>query len=431
MKQKLGVTLFEDQLVRYYLTGDNGKFFAELTNTFDITIFTNSQLVEFIKRFLNQNSFEKTQVIVFNAIPDNGLARLCGFFLHWSLPSGTTRVKLNRQPRIKRLIGRIVLRRLSNSLTLRATARYLYHRSFSRRCLKSRFQGVPKQLDAIFITSLTNNYEDVRVAHYFSRFERVATVGTIRSWDNLTSHGCLRLIPNKFLSHSPFTDEKFTNLQLLHSSLVSQWRVPAYGGEAILRRDRMKQIDTRKKFVTYASMGLTTNPDDKNFIEWLVDFWDGMPESSELTILQHPKFSFDIQSKKSNIKIKKFGYLDSSLQEYYEFLRSQHFVLCGGTSVILDCLFTSTPAVLIGFEIVKQPHWSSALRYLDSIDHTRELISHAKLSIANSKEQLEAILNGTSVPSGAYEGAGYFLGNTDIDVAKTLVRTIERTFTRN
>jgi len=426
LKLKLGVTLFEDQLVRYYLTGDNGKFFAELTNTFNITIFTNWQLVEFIKGFLSQNGFEETQIIVFEAIPDNGLARLCGFFLHWSLPSGTTRVKLNRQPRFKRLVGRIVLRRLSNSLILRATARYLYHRSFSRRCLKSRFQGVPTQLDAIFITSLTNNYEDVRVAHYFSRFERVATVGTIRSWDNLTSHGCLRFIPNKFLSHSPFIDEKFTELQLLDGSLISQWRVPAYAAEEMLDGSRKKQIKAAKRFVTYASMGLTTNPDDKNFIEWLVNFWGGMPESSELTILQHPKFSFDIQNKKSNIKIKKFSYLNSTLEEYYKFLRSQHFVICGGTSVILDCLFTATPAVLIRFEIVKQPYWNSALRYFDSIDHTRELISHTKLCIANSKNQLETILKGVSVPQNSREEAEFFLGNTGINAAETLVLAVKR-----
>jgi hypothetical protein len=54
MRSKLGITFFEDQIVRYYLTGDGGRFFGRIAETFELVIFTNLPLAKFIKESLGQ-----------------------------------------------------------------------------------------------------------------------------------------------------------------------------------------------------------------------------------------------------------------------------------------------------------------------------------------------------------------------------------------
>jgi hypothetical protein len=116
--------------------------------------------------------------------------------------------------------------------------------------------------------------------------------------------------------------------------------------------------------------------------------------------------------------------LDSRLEEYYEFLSSQDIVVCGGTSVVLDCLFTKTPMVLVNFEIVRQPYWISALRYFDSIDHTKDLFSRFNFTIANNPTQLIELLISKQVKQIELEDYTYFLGNTGVDAAGSLINIL-------
>jgi len=171
-------------------------------------------------------------------------------------------------------------------------------------------------------------------------------------------------------------------------------------------------------------MGLTTNPDDKNLVDWLVGKWHLMPKHFELNILQHPKFSFHVETELANINVRKFDYLDSGLDEYYMFLSSQDLVICGGTSVILDCLFTKVPVIVTNFEIEKQSYWYSSLRYFDYYDHTRELFSRFEFSFANSGEQLVELLRARKLPQLEETEFGYFIGDSGTDPAKSLIDAI-------
>jgi 5'(3')-deoxyribonucleotidase len=332
-------------------------------------------------------------------------------------------VKLKRKSWFLSFFASFVYNSLNRFVTLRTLARFLYQESFSKSILKSHFDNEPMKLDALFVTSLTNNYEDIRIATYYRRFKKTTVIGTIRSWDNLTSHGCLRFIPDIFLSHSEFTTQCFIEIQNLDQSLIYQWRVPAYERLVNYLYNGKSSSSRKRQHFTYASMGLATNPDDKNVIEWLINTWKTMPDHFELTILQHPKFAIDVTESR-NVKVRRFDYLDSRLEEYYEFLSSQDIVVCGGTSVVLDCLFTKTPMVLVNFEIVRQPYWISALRYFDSIDHTKDLFSRFNFTIANNPTQLIELLISKQVKQIELEDYTYFLGNTGVDAAGSLINIL-------
>lgn len=167
---------------------------------------------------------------------------------------------------------------------------------------------------------------------------------------------------------------------------------PAYSttNEKLLE---LRQIKSKSKEIriTYASMAGTSR-DDANFIRWLCAAWNEMPSNYKLTILSHPKFLVGPEVVPSKFDFISFDFTTSKLESYYSFLQEQDLVLCGGTSVILDCAFTQTPIVLINFEIQKQTHWFSALRYFDTILHSCAIFSSFDYTYANTKENLIDLL---------------------------------------
>jgi len=432
MKQRLGVTLFEDQIARYFLGGNEEDFFVTLAKSFDLVIFTNSKLLDFIESRFDELEIDCEIVIEFKIIPDRGLTRVVGFLLHSMLSSESVLVEQNRKKFPARCVAKFVRTVFGRALLLRNFLRFVHKYSIPQKTFESSFQKAPPPLAFLFVTSLTNNYEDVRVGTYYKRFTQTKLIGTVRSWDNLTSHGSLRLVPDLFLSHSDFMTAKYVKVQQLDQSRLYAWQVPAYRSSLNPREGKRTNIGKSKIKVVYACMGLSTNPDDKNMAEWLISIFSQKASTIDFTILQHPKFLIDIQDSSETVCIKKFDYMHDSLADYYEFLCNQDLVLCGGTSVILDCLFTGTPIILLNFEISKQDFWYSSLRYFDMIEHTRDLFIKYPLPIANSKTGLLSLISELSelkIESlNNVSGFEHFLGNRDVNAGEVLVKAIEIRF---
>ena len=57
-----------------------------------------------------------------------------------------------------------------------------------------------KNYDLILTLSLTDDIDTLLVG--FGKKHGIKTIGTVRSWDNLSSHGLLRVKPDSFYSHS-------------------------------------------------------------------------------------------------------------------------------------------------------------------------------------------------------------------------------------
>ena len=141
-------------------------------------------------------------------------------------------------------------------------------------------------------------------------------------------------------------------------------------------------------------MGTVVNPDDRNFVEWLVNIWKEMPAHYDLFIVQHPSFQMhDLEiSLVNNIKLLTFPYHETSLTEYYSHLCKMDLVLGGGTTGLLDASFLGIPVVAIGFEIKAQNYWQSALRYFDYYSWTADFFSDSKITVAKSRENLLSII---------------------------------------
>jgi hypothetical protein len=126
----------------------------------------------------------------------------------------------------------------------------------------------------------------------------------------------------------------------------------------------------------------------------------------------------------------KFDYEISTVSDYFSFLADQDLVICGGTSVVLDCAFIRTPVALVGFEIENQKYWHSALRYFDYFDHTRCLFGRSNYFIIKDKEDLLLCIEQMLGVIPDWREAKYFFGSVDkplSEVIQDTVRAIQRT----
>lgn len=135
-----------------------------------------------------------------------------------------------------------------------------------------------------------------------------------------------------------------------------------------------------------------------------------MPPNFKLSILCHPKFKSDVKFIDSRIQQICFDFSSSKIEDYYTFLKNQSIVICGGTSVLLDCAFTNTAVIILNFDVIKQDYWKSAQRCFDFMDHTKTLISKFDYKVARTENEIISFIkkqiNGIKPIQSAY----YFLG---------------------
>ena len=393
-KRTLYFTLFESQLIRTYLLADNSFLLEILTKEFDIVIITSTELESLVEEGIRKSALNGlVQVSKFNNYKDSAFTRVISFILYWS----------NRSPAINLRIGRglfedkrsfkMVFRWLTHKAipthkNFTKFLRLIYLKSLKVDSLEKYFDraNLVTNSDLLFVTSLTNAWEDLPVAAYFKR-KNVQIVGTVRSWDNLTNHGFLKFIPDVFLSHSEAMLKYANKYQNFSSSRIIESVTPVYQEKYRITKTRTHD-DVIK--IAYMCMGGSTNPDDINFIRWLINEWKNLPNKFHLTILQHPKFIMNIDKVflDGNIAIMVFKYENSNLMDYYNFIAQQDLVVCGGTTAALDAAFIGIPILAVGFEVVEQNYWTSALRYFDTKLHTKDFFEVCNVLIVKDKTKL-------------------------------------------
>jgi hypothetical protein len=424
----IGITIFEEPLIRTYVSSSNGLFLSKLCEDFNVVIFTAPKLNSIISRKMDEFKIKNIEVCDVLKSKETLANRLFTSPLRWSLNSSTVYLKIKRKHKTNLNFAYLCHRLLSKSKRFPRILRFALNKTIPTQRLLELFSSEPKHIDYLFVTALSGDFEEFLVSLYFRR-QKIYILGTVRSWDNLTSHGYFYLEPDLFLSHSPWMSFAAANFQGIAKRKIINWGNPAYSklsgfdNKNIIAKNKQDVLK-----VCYASMA-GTNRDDINFINWIWLVKKAIPQNIEITVLSHPKFSVNKDLVPRDIEVKCFDFTSSTLQQYYEFLADQHIVLCGGTSVVLDCAYTKTPIVLINFEIQPQPFWFSALRYFDTIVHSKELFSTFNYKYVNSKQQLINVLNKDFIGVTPNDNDEVFIGSYDEDfISRKLLKLISKSY---
>ena len=397
--KSVGITIFEEQLLRVYFLSDNFELLRDLSEIGPIVIFTRPDLKGKIQEILSLNGFDFVSVIELKEIKESSTIKLLLFMLKWIDPSRATIRSLHRERTSSRItligfiIRKIINYVLSNQDLLKICLRKIYILLNPKNYLKKSFFESPPKLDYLFVTSLTNIESDLKVAMYYRKMH-VPVIATVRSWDNLVTKGILAFSPDIFLSHSSYMTETAISNHSLNPKTVRTIVTPCYQEKFKLPQTDRKN---RKFKIAYGCIGPFLNPDEINFIRILCKMCQ--ENSVSLTIIQHPKFQHNLrQINLDNINVISFDYLDSTLTEYYSFLAMQEFIISSGTSLALDALFSNTPILALEFEIETQNYWLSHLRSYDFLPHTKKLFDNSQIPrIENEKELFQYISKQKSI----------------------------------
>jgi len=424
----LGISLFEEQIVRALLLSDNFNLLKQLTSQFRVVVFTNHKIGTFLASKIEKLNINRVDVIELTHISESFISRVFSFCLRWSDPSLATMKNLHRERLGNRitffgfLFRKVFFMCFRNSVFFKKLFRQLLLLSYNIENIKSSSNVPLPKVDVFLATALTNLESDLPLSVYFKK-QSIPVIATLRSWDNLVTKGTLKFQPNIFLSHSQYMTDLAIRVHGIIPASIVQSVTPAYQNQFIPKKIQAKGF--KSKF-TYGCIGPMLNPDEINFIIWLSELSNEI--DSAITILQHPKFEHDLSNiSPGKLSFKTFDYLSSTLQDYYEFIAEQDFVIASATSFALDALLVGTPLIGLAFEIIEQEYWLSHLRGYDKIPHSKFLFEKMSIKKVCSKLEFIELLKSNNISqniSGDKSFLQILTGDTNIKLEQQILSLI-------
>jgi hypothetical protein len=272
--------------------------------------------------------------------------------------------------------------------------------------------------DLLVCLSLTNYDFDVMIARE-ARKRGVRIFGMVRSWDNLSSHGLLRVIPDIFVLQNEFLKDmaeqhqaiSFRNIPvyvigLPHYDLIVDINSVLRPREEFLRN---LGLDPSKKIIFYGAMGefLFIHEGELPCIfDQLVK--DGqLPRETQFIYRAHPKFPVkgEVASSLKHVVLDTAGkYIDMnnkniSLNQNEYLINSLYHsdvVTTGASTIAIDAAIIDKPTVCVAFDgstpRERVNYWESVERFYDRYTHFEELVDTGGVKIAYSpKEYVMAV----------------------------------------
>jgi len=385
--KRLAIGIFETQLLRTYILSDKGDMVRQLQNNWHVVFFTNSATRDSLVFALKAIKIDAKVVVA----AEESSSKIRGFFrflLRWSEPSLGTIHMLNIEKFQNRIgpwgfVFRYLLHRIIRNFDLlKKVNRWFYFKTVPKDTLIN--YSDLNDVSIAFITSLTDLDYDVPFAISCKHY-RVATIATVRSWDNLVTKGVLCFEPDFFIAHTDFMNKCAVENHAIRRDRVHTFCCPAYQENF---RPRKKALDYRELKVGFACMGPQLNPDEINLINWLTEYC--LENRIDFQVIQHPKFQHYLPNLFENTKT--LAYELSTLRELYDFLSNYRLIIGGGTTLLVDACFAKVPVIALGFEIEEQEFWNSALRWFDFAPHSEKFFRESGVQIAKSLQELRSAI---------------------------------------
>jgi hypothetical protein len=394
----IGISLFEPQLVRTLFLSDDFKFLKKLAARKNIVIFTNYEIGNFLDIKIDKLGINNVKIIKLEDINAGFFCKVFSFCLRWSDSSLATLRNLHIEKKFERinflgyLLRRIFFIFFSHSRSLKKIFRYLLLFSYDLENIKRSSKIPIPQIDIFFATALTNSESDLPLSIFFKK-QSIPVIATLRSWDNLVTKGTLRFQPDILVSHSEYMTDLATRVHGIKTSSLVQSVTPSYQKGFLPKINKNKSPSLN---IAYGCIGPVLNPDELNFISWLGEISNNI--ETRITVVQHPKFIHELHTiSTGKLIFKTFDYLSTTLQNYYQFLAEQDFIIASGTTFALDSMFVNTPLVGLAFEIVEQDYWSSHLRSFDIFPHSKYLFDKLSITKSTNKSELIEILKESKI----------------------------------
>src|SRR3989338_7041808 len=290
-----------------------------------------------------------------------------------------------------------ILAKLGNFKFFRSLLRFLDYRLMP----KDYYQGYFDQYrpDLIFATDIFNDH-DVQVMRE-ARARKISIVGMVRSWDNITSHGLNRIIPDKLVVHTPKIRDEAIKYNDINSTDIRVVGIPHYDryiSEPRISREvlfKELNLDPAKKTIFFAPPADLFSGNDPVSVKIIKELSNldaqliirlyivGRVQLGEIRPIPN-KIAIDDPSNSGFFADVDLAMKDSRLADL---LYHSDVVVAFASSLAIDASLFNKPVVFIGFDGESRPYWNSLRRFYD-FDHQKRLLEIGGVKLAKDKEGL-------------------------------------------
>jgi hypothetical protein len=245
--------------------------------------------------------------------------------------------------------------------------------------------------DLIFITDVFAD-ADIALWHAAGKIGK-KVVAMVRSWDNLTGHGLIRLLPGTLIVHNPFLERLATSLQHIPQPNVVITGLPHYDWYARKALFKSREnflrgagLDPSKKFILFAGIGNYLAPHESEVVKLLDEAIEKgridvpaavlfrphpafLSEGERIAFLPHTVFDDNVRrhsasgSDRGEMGEKEMAHLVNSLLH-------ADVVVTTASSMVIDAAAFDRPIVCIAFDgESSEPYWNSVRRYYKDFTH--------------------------------------------------------------
>ncbi len=439
----LAFVVSNPQLVRNYFFGKNANLLKEITFN-HCTIICEERVVESINVVVDLLDYKIRSKVNVVSCPktykSSFFINLLFFIFESTGKSNFLRSKFYTfysKQEISKLnleLRKFINRIFSDSKVINSILRLILASLLSRQNSRNfplNFDGI----DLVVALSLTDRLDSKAVA--IAKKHGIKTLGTVRSWDNITSKGLIKVLPDVFYSHSAKMTQELIDFQNITDMLKPQIVTgKSYWIDFNLVQTLSGKKTNNGKKILYGAMGKYFNPSEEHLIEKLYMSFKEMKNSGfNLTILVHPRYpvSESIINKFSDIILfDQFSFSNdpnsNNFNEYLEYLSNFDCIVSSGSTLLLDASLINSNILHINFDVKDVNYWESTMRYLDFREYYSHFIKLSRVTVVSSYQNLiDEISSGNFVQASLKnfkrEAAQNILGSNE---SESLTQTISR-----
>ena len=300
---------------------------------------------------------------------------------------------------------------LSKIPVVRTLYRLLDYRNSSQQVFDRYIKQYEPSL--FFSTDLFSEYDVLFLRNAVGR--HIPTVGMVRSWDNTTTKGILRIIPDRVLVHSPVTKRELVQLHSCSANRIEIVGLPQFDkwieGPTMSREQFFSSIgaDPHKRLILFAPAGSILSDTDWQLCQILNDALEKskLPNDVQFLVRNHPHHPADFSRFSDNpnfifetpgVKIKKGDDKQTELApDEHDHLRNSVFytdmVMYVVTSLGLDASIFDKPQIMVNFDGWEHRPYVQSVRRYNREDCLANLVKLGGMCVVSNQDEWIAAIN--------------------------------------
>ncbi|HEY0221119.1 MAG TPA: CDP-glycerol glycerophosphotransferase family protein, partial [Candidatus Paceibacterota bacterium] len=273
--------------------------------------------------------------------------------------------------------------------------------------------------DLVYVTDVQNEL-DVELMQN-AKFFKTKILAQVRSWDNLTSHGFIRIVPDSLLVQNDTVKKQavsFHDMPPNRVNVVGYAHYDKYLNQNFSELDKDNFLKTLgfskdKKTILCTLVGDRYIPKNNDTDLYMLELLSTLPY--QIIVRFHPTISYkQLEGVKPypNMVFDKPGFAfrekedsDKEIREeddekLISEIRSSDLVILGPTSVCLDAAFFDKPIIFINFHRTKRNYEDGVVLY--DYNHMKYVLKSGGAIVADSKDKF-------------FEAINYYLNHPEAD----------------